>query len=53
MGLTGLSADQWLICVGFAMVLLLVDEVIKVFLRRRHSHDAPASTPEVAAASRA
>jgi hypothetical protein len=33
--------------------LLLIDEVIKVFLRRRRSHaDAP-STPVVAAASKA
>jgi len=37
LGLTRLDGDQWLICIGFAIGLLLVDEVIKVFLRRRHS----------------
>ena len=35
LGLTSLSGDQWLICIGFAIALLLVDEVIKFFLRRR------------------
>lgn len=35
LGTTSLSGDQWLICIGFAFALLLVDEVIKVFLRRR------------------
>ncbi len=37
LGLTSLSGDQWLICIGFAIALLLVDEVIKFFLRRRRS----------------
>jgi Ca2+-transporting ATPase len=37
LGLTSLNRDQWLICIGFAIALLLVDEVIKVFLRRRRS----------------
>ena len=37
LGMTSLSGDQWLICIGFAIALLLVDEVIKVFLRRRRS----------------
>ena len=44
MGLTGLTVDQWLICIGFALALLLVDEVIKIFLRRRRGHSA-ATTP--------
>jgi P-type Ca2+ transporter type 2C len=35
LGLTSLNGNQWLICIGFAIALLLVDEVIKVFLRRR------------------
>ena len=38
LGLTQLDGNQWLICIAFAFALLLVDEVIKVFLRRRHSH---------------
>ena len=33
---TSLSNEQWLICIGFAVALLLVDEVIKIFLRRSH-----------------
>jgi Ca2+-transporting ATPase len=37
LGMTSLSRDQWLICIGFAIALLLVDEVIKFFLRRRRS----------------
>ena len=34
LGLTSLSGNQWLLCIVFAFVLLLVDEVIKFFLRR-------------------
>ena len=33
--LTSLSMDQWLTCLAFAVALLLVDEVIKFFMRRR------------------
>jgi Ca2+-transporting ATPase len=36
LGLTSLLGNhRWLICIGFAIALLLVDEVIKFFLRRR------------------
>ena len=45
-GLTSLTRDQWLTCIGFAIVLLLVEEVIKFFLRRRQ----PAASAEQAAA---
>jgi Ca2+-transporting ATPase len=34
-GTTSLRAQEWLLCVGFAVFLILVDEVIKFFLRRR------------------
>ncbi len=34
LGLTSLNGDQWLICIALAFGLLLVDEVIKFFLRR-------------------
>jgi Ca2+-transporting ATPase len=34
LGLTQITTDQWLICIAFAFALLLVDEVIKFFLRR-------------------
>ncbi len=37
LGLTSLTRGQWFMCFGFAVVLLLVDEVIKFFMRRRRS----------------
>jgi P-type Ca2+ transporter type 2C len=41
LGLTEITGNQWLICIGFAFALLLVDEVIKFFMRRTRS--APAA----------
>jgi Ca2+-transporting ATPase len=35
LGLTQITTDQWLTCIGLAFALLLVDEVIKFFMRRR------------------
>ncbi|MBP1703589.1 MAG: cation-transporting P-type ATPase, partial [Chloroflexi bacterium] len=32
-----LSGDQWLLCIGVALALLLIDEVIKFFMRRRRN----------------
>jgi Ca2+-transporting ATPase len=46
LGTTSLSGNQWLTCIGFAVALLLIDEVIKAFLRRRRKVHA---TPVVAA----
>ena len=37
LGLTEISGNQWLICIGFAIALLLVDEAIKFFMRRGRS----------------
>jgi Ca2+-transporting ATPase len=37
LGLTQITSDQWLICIAFAFALLLVDEVIKFFMRRSRS----------------
>ncbi len=34
LGLTEMRLDQWLGCMGFAIALLLVDELYKFFLRR-------------------
>jgi Ca2+-transporting ATPase len=50
-GLTRLNVNQWLICISFAFALLLVDEVIKIFLRarRKASQAAPALAPSTAA----
>jgi Ca2+-transporting ATPase len=41
LGTTSLSGNQWLICIVFAFALLLVDEVIKFFMRRRRSQGVP------------
>ena len=41
LGTTSLSGNQWLLCIGFAFALLLVDEVIKFFMRRRRSQGVP------------
>jgi Ca2+-transporting ATPase len=35
LGTTSLTNDQWLICIGYAIAFLLVDEVVKFFMRRR------------------
>jgi len=37
LGLTQITSNQWLTCIGLAFALLLVDEVIKFFMRRRMS----------------
>jgi P-type Ca2+ transporter type 2C len=34
LGLTALTLEQWLICLGAAIALLLVDELLKLFSRR-------------------
>jgi P-type Ca2+ transporter type 2C len=38
LGTVSLTFDQWLQAFMVAFLFLLVDEVVKVFLRRRHSH---------------
>jgi P-type Ca2+ transporter type 2C len=48
LGLAQLSGEQWLICIGFAFALLLVDEVIKFFLRRRRTEPIAVEMPPVA-----
>jgi Ca2+-transporting ATPase len=46
LGLASLAGEnRWLICIGFALALLLVDEVIKFFLRRSRSSHASAAAP--------
>ena len=44
LGTISLNGDQWLICLSAAFGLILIDEVIKFFLRRRHK---AAAMPEV------
>ena len=35
LGTTSLTGDQWLLCISLALVFLLLDEVVKFFMRRR------------------
>jgi Ca2+-transporting ATPase len=37
---TPLSGDQWLVCIGVSLTLVVVDEVWKVFLRRSRTEQA-------------
>ncbi len=37
-GTTGLTFDQWCICVGIAASIIVVEELIKLVLRRQHAH---------------
>ena len=46
LGLTSLSGRQWLICILFALGLMIVDELVKIFLRRRRK---PATSPAAVA----
>ncbi len=45
LGLTSLTFDQWLLCIVLAFALLLVDEVVKFFLRSRRSQPPPRRKP--------
>jgi Ca2+-transporting ATPase len=36
-GTTPISGQQWLVCIAFAIGMLLIDEVIKFFMRRRRA----------------
>jgi P-type Ca2+ transporter type 2C len=45
-GLTHLNGWRWLVCIIFAVCLLLIDELVKLFLRRRAGREAePAPGP--------
>ncbi len=51
LGLTQITTEQWLTCIAFAFALLLVDEVIKFFMRRSRSQpQGDQLTPAVAPA---
>jgi len=45
LGTTKLSIEQWMLCIACAFALLLVDEVIKFFLRRHRRAEAPSKAP--------
>jgi P-type Ca2+ transporter type 2C len=52
-GTAGLTLEQWLLCIGLAIALLLVDEVIKFFLRRRRGGAPAETTPSLVPATTA
>jgi Ca2+-transporting ATPase len=39
--MVSLSFNQWAICIGIALTLVVVEEIIKVFIRRRSRPSAP------------
>ncbi|WP_406656524.1 cation-transporting P-type ATPase [Methanolobus sp. ZRKC2] len=39
LGTTSLSAEQWFVCIAAAIGILLIDEIIKFFMRRSRSHN--------------
>ena len=39
---TELSFSQWSICIGIALVLVVVEELIKLIIRRRHQRTVAA-----------
>jgi P-type Ca2+ transporter type 2C len=43
-----LTLAQWGICTGIALSLVVVEEVIKIFIRRRERKGAPADTDAAA-----
>ncbi len=51
LGLVSLDGSQWLLCIGFALALTLVYEVIKVFLRRSRGGSQVAGQPAPAASA--
>jgi Ca2+-transporting ATPase len=40
LGTTSLTGQQWMICIALAIALLLIDEVVKFFMRRSRSSNA-------------
>ena len=42
LGTTSLTGGQWLVCIALATALLLVSELVKLVLRHRSPHTAPA-----------
>jgi Ca2+-transporting ATPase len=50
-GTTELTLNQWLICIGLALTVVVVEELIKLVLRRRGSAGTARQTPALAATS--
>jgi P-type Ca2+ transporter type 2C len=51
LGTTDLNLNQWLLCIAVAIVMLLIDEVIKFFMRRSRSQREGAAKVAVAPVS--
>jgi Ca2+-transporting ATPase len=51
LGTTDLNGEQWLLCIAVAIVMLLIDEVVKFFMRRSRSRREVVTSPAVAAVS--
>ncbi|HTY14225.1 MAG TPA: cation-transporting P-type ATPase [Methanoregulaceae archaeon] len=47
LGLTSLNGFQWLLCIGLAIALLIVYEIIKVFLRNQRKRNTATSAAMV------
>jgi Ca2+-transporting ATPase len=43
LGLAPLTGDQWLLCIVFAIALLLIDELVKFFMRRSQARKPSAA----------
>lgn len=50
-GTTPINGQQWLICIAFALALLLIDEVIKFFMRRSRVKRQPEGEKQTFAAA--
>jgi P-type Ca2+ transporter type 2C len=50
-GTTALTLGQWLICIGLAATLVVIDEVIKLFLRHRRRATEVRSSSELPASA--
>jgi Ca2+-transporting ATPase len=48
---TNLNLNQWLLCIAVAIVMLLIDEVIKFFMRRSRNQREVVTKPAVATVS--
>ncbi len=45
LGTTSLTRDQWLICIAVSLTVVVADELIKFFLRRRHREPEASERP--------
>lgn len=48
---TSLDLNQWLICIAVALILLVIDEIVKMFMRRRGGQPAEPAQPSMEVAT--